>query len=835
MKKNFIHNLIIVLVIVFYMSSTAQERSSQPASFNKIYTYKGYNSNKPIEVVNRKTKILDYINLSDVKISDNFWNPRIKNNHLVSFINMLNRYEKKSSRPNAKLLEAGAYILHKNPDPELQSRLDSSFNRLIEYYIPAGQVREWNRMLNGDLYGAGHFIEASIAYFNATGRKKILNAARQVADDIYSHFGHKKRQEISQHEEVKIALLRMYELTKDQNYLDLAKFFIDERGHSHNRRKLYDEYAQDHRPVIDQKEAVGHTVRAMYLYTPLAHLATLTGDEDYSKTVDRIWNNAVYKKTYLVGHVGTYRDHESFGEDYELPNLNCWNETCAAIGNVFWNYRMFELHREAKYIDMMEKILYNAVLSGVSLDGREYFYQNPLKSLGQFERHSWYGPNCCPPNLTRLIASLGKYIYAKSDDDLYVNLFIGSVINTSINGSSVQLSQETVYPWQGKITLDIITEEDVQFSLHIRTPGWTKNQPMPGDLYNYSTEIDIPFTIKLNGKLISCEKKKGYAVITRQWQKTDVIEIEMNMPVRKVFSNSLIADNTDMIALQRGPLVYCVEGIDNKAKVFNLYIPPDAKFNAFYSKELLNGVVYVTGNIQSLNRGKDKVSIEEKKHTLVAIPYYSWANREPAEMSVWLAANKSRVILPPVPSISSKSTVSSSCGKGTIKDNYPGGDVPSVAQRFYPSSQAGDVGFEALYDQVQPVNSFDGSSTYLRLHPQSGDEAWVQYNFDQEYEICEVRVFWKNDKQYCSMPVTWNLEYRSGDNWLPVENKSDYTVIKDCFNTVTFKPVTATALRMNIKLKGLHYQKGELGPPDGNYLPENLTWYECGIIEWVVK
>jgi len=778
--------------------------------------------------------ILDEVSLSDVNISDDFWNPRIENNYKVSFLNMPDRYEENMGRPNPKLLEAGAYILHKNPDPELKNRIDANFDKLIDFYIPEGKVREWNRMLNGDLYGAGHFIEASIAYYKATGSEKVLNAAKQVADDIHDKFGQDKRQEISQHEEVKIALLRLYELTGNNNYMDVARFFLDERGHSHNSRDLYGKYAQDHKPVIDQDEAVGHTVRAMYLYTPLTHMAGLTGAREYIEAADRIWEDAVYRKTYLVGHVGTYRDHESFGEAHELPNLNCWNETCAAIGNVFWNYRMFELHRDARYIDMMEKILYNAVLSGVSLDGQEYFYQNPLKSLGDFERHPWFGPNCCPPNLARLIASLGKYIYARSNTDFYVNLFIGSDIKANLNGEEVHISQETGYPWEGMVKINIRPEEEAEFTLHIRITGWT-DKPMPGDLYNYTEFMDNPVKIKLNGEQIKYTQEKGFAVIDRKWLKGDIVEFEMEMPVRKVVSNEMVGDNTGMIALHRGPIVYCAEGVDNNDNIFNLWIPDVTEFTAEFMEDLPGGVIAVTGNVKVLSRGEDNISIEENEHRLTAIPYYAWANREPSSMSVWLASEKSRVILPPVPSIASMASVSSSCGRATIEDNYPGGNVPSVARRFYPSSQAGDIGFDALCDQVEPVNSFDGSSTYLRLRPQEGNNAWIQYDFDREYEISEVSVYWKDDKQYCSLPLSWNLEYKSGDIWLPVENNTEYTVVKDRFNTVTFEKVAATSLRMNIILNGLNFKKGELGPPDGNYMPDNTTWYECGIVEWIVN
>ncbi|MGM0463970.1 MAG: glycoside hydrolase family 127 protein [Bacteroidota bacterium] len=784
--------------------------------------------------VNNTTRDLDKIELSDVHIKDDFWDARIDNNYRVSFINMLNRYEEMGSRPNPKLMEAGAYILHLNPDTALQKRLDENFERLIEYYIPGGRVREWHRMLNGDLYGAGHFLEAAVAYYQATGREDILDAAKKVADNIHSEFGPGARQEISQHEEVKIGLLRLYEITRDDDYLEAAKFFLDERGHSHNGRELYGKYAQDHKPVIEQDEAVGHTVRASYLYTPLAHLATLTGDEQYIKASDRLWENAVHKKTYLVGHVGAYRDHESFGENYELPNLNCWNETCAAIGNVFWNYRMFELHRESKYIDMMEIILYNAVLPAVSIDGTEYFYQNPLKSQGGFERHTWYGPNCCPPNIARLIASLGKYIYARDEDEVYINLFVGSNLETGINDKTVKITQETSYPLDGTVKIMIDSPGKTEFSMNIRIPGWTGAGPMPGDLYSYLDDEPSVKEILLNGRPAEYTLHMGYAVIDRIWQPGDEIELNFEMPVRKVLSHEKAEENNGMIALQSGPLVYCAEGIDNDNNIFNLVISEDAELEIFENGSP-DGTNQIKGWVKTLSRANGSKGIAENDHLLTAIPYYTWANRGPGEMTVWFASGKAKVVLLPVPSIASKSTVSSSCGTGSREDNYPGGNVPAIAKRFYPSSQAGDIGFEALYDQVEPVNSFDGSWTYLRLRPQTGNQAWVQYDFDKEYEISSSGVYWKDDKQYCSMPESWNLEYKKGNTWQPVEVISGYTVERDKFNTIEFKPVNTTALRMNISLGGKDYEKGELGPPDGNYLPENTTWYECGIIEWLVK
>src|SRR5512133_2124316 len=386
---------------------------------------------------------VDEIALKAVTVNDPFWNPRIENNYRVSVMEMLTKYEEAAEAPDPKLVEAAGYILQTHDDPELQARIDKGIPMLIDHVLPNGKPRAWKRLLNGEMYSAGHFMEAAVAYFTATGDRKMLDVAIILADDIDANFGPGKRLDVSQHEEIKLGLLKLYHATGDEKYMKLAASFIDQRGHSHDGRELYGEYAQDHMPVAEQAEAVGHTVRATYLYTPLAELAAITKNPEYIAASDRLWENAVYQKTYLTGNIGTYRDHEDFGEGFELPNLSCWNETCASIGNVFWNHQMFSLHRDAKYIDMLERVLYNGFLSGVSLDGSKYFYQNPLRTFGNFERHSWFGPNCCPPNVARLIASLGKYIYATGGNNVYVNLFIGSTLTTEIDDSQVLITQET--------------------------------------------------------------------------------------------------------------------------------------------------------------------------------------------------------------------------------------------------------------------------------------------------------------------------------------------------------------------------------------------------------
>jgi len=778
---------------------------------------------------------IDEIALKNVTINDQFWSPRIENNYKVSIMKMIDDYENFERAPDPKLVEGVGYILQTNQDAELQARMDVDIDKLIARVLPDGKPRKWKNLLNGEMYSAGHFMEAATAYYEATGNQKMLDAAILLADDIDNYFGPGKRLDISQHEEVKIGLLKLYHATGEEKYLNLAKFFMDERGHSHNGRELYGEYAQDHMPVTDQTEAVGHTVRATYLYTPLSELAAITRDSSYINAADKLWEDAVYKKTYLTGSIGTYRDHEDFGAAYELPNMSCWNETCASIGSIFWNHQMFSLHRDAKYIDMMEKILYNGFLSGVSLDGTEYFYQNPLKTLGDFERHPWFGPNCCPPNVVRLIASLGKYIYATSDDDLYVNLFIGSTLQTEIDESQVVIIQETNYPWEGKVKITVGPEKKSEFSLNIRIPGWVNGNPMPGDLYSTLNPATPAVKITINGKPVKTEIVNGFAQIERNWNKGDIVEMELPMEVRKVISHELVAENAGLVALERGPIVYCAEGTDNSGDVFNLYIPDNTVFDAQFQPEMLGGIVKLSGNVKRVSRSEDKVGTVTDETVLVAVPYYAWANRGQGEMSVWMARNEAAVIIPPTPTIASTSKVTSSCGTGSVVDNYPGGNVPDIATRFCPVAQSGSVGFSALYDQVIPVNSFDGSSTYLALRPQTGDMVWVQYDFKESATVQSVEVYWKDDKQYCQAPESWQLLYKSGGKWIPVKNTSDYAVEKDKFNTLTFEPVKADGLRLEIKLRGLDFKKGELGPPDGNYMPDDETWYETGIIEWKVS
>jgi DUF1680 family protein len=772
---------------------------------------------------------------TDVKISDRFWQPHIERNRSISIPRMFEEYKRTGHTPDLKLVEAAAYELAKNPDPVLKQYVDEVTDREIEGFRSRAPGKRWIDLKDGELYSAGHLFEAAVACFEATGDRKLLNAAIEIADNIDSVFGPRKRRDVSGHEEVKIGLIKLYRCTGNERYLKLARFFLDERGYARGGRALYGEYAQDHEPVKLQSKALGHCVRATYLYMPLTDLAALTGDPEYGLASERLWEDVTTRRTYLTGGIGSHRDLEDFGDDYELPNLSCWNEICAAIGNALWNQRLFLLKLDAKYIDVLERVLYNGLLVGVSLSGDTYLYQAPLKACGSFARHPWFGPNCCPPNIARFLARMGDLIYAHDDNSLYVNLFVGSRAKASLKETGVSITQETVYPWEGAIRITIDPDLTRKFFVFVRIPGWAQNRPMPGDLYRYLAPSKEPFALTVNKKPAAYVLERGYARIEREWAKGDVIELNLPMPVQRVLARDHVADDRGMVALEHGPLVYCAEGIDNGGRVFNLLIPDTAQLQFSYRADLLDGIGTIIGDVAGMSRSPDGTTIKKQRQGFTAIPYYAFASRGLGEMSVWLARDESRVVLPPAPTIASTSRAGSSSGNGTVAENYPGGRVPSVASRFYPSSQDGSGEIGAIYDQVTPVNSADGSWKFLRLRPPSGDQAWIQYDFAKPTRVSSVDVYWKDDREYCVLPKAWRLLYRDGSAWKPVRASGTYGVERDKFNTVAFEPVTTSGVRIEVQLQGKLYKKGDLGPPDANYMQDDLIWYEGGIIEWRVN
>ena len=571
-----------------------------------------------------------------------------------------------------KVIEGASFSLSLHPDSALETYLDELIVKIAAaqeedgylYTIRTinpqqagpgpGPTRWSNLRVSHELYNVGHLYEAAVAHYRATGKRSLLEVALKNADLIDRVFGPDKKRDVPGHQEIEIGLVKLYQATGEEKYLRLAKFFLDERGHAHGR-ELYSNhghpgYMQDHRPVIEQREAVGHAVRAGYMYCGMADVASLTGDDAYVKAIDRIWENVVFQKLYLTGGIGALHRGEAFGENYELPNDTAYAETCAAIANVMWNQRMFLLHGQAKYIDLLERVIYNGFLSGVSLSGDLFFYTNPLAFDGvyKFNRNSssrqpWFDCSCCPTNVARFIPSLPGYVYAQRDDRLYINLFIGSQGTVELAQNAIHLTQETDYPWQGRVKITVAPEQTRAFAIHLRIPGWARHQPVPSDLYRYLSESRDPVALRVNGQTVALDLDQGYARIRRAWQPGDVIELELPMPVRRVLSHENIAANLGRVALERGPIVYCAEGIDNGTRVSQLFLPDEAPLEAEHRPHTLNGVTILRGQAVGLYRRQASGGIEYRKQPFTAIPYYAWAHRGVGEMAVWLPRDPSLV------------------------------------------------------------------------------------------------------------------------------------------------------------------------------------------------
>jgi hypothetical protein len=772
----------------------------------------------------------------EVQIADDFWRPRLENNRNITIPALLTRY---GEHPDLRLLEAVCYELERKPDAGLKQRIDAA----LDAHIAAirSQEQRWSNEGDGSFFNAGNFLEAAVAYYEATGSRKLLDVAIEIANDLDASFGPDKRHDISNHEGIKIGLLRLYRGTHDEKYLRLAKFFLDARGNPDHRAKMFGSYAQDQEPVILQTRAIGHAVRATYLYTPLTELAALTGNPAYAAASERIWDDAMSKRTFLTGGFGSYRDQENFGDDYDLPNASCWNEICAAYGGTLWNEKLFLLTQDGKYADMLEHTLYNALLAGVSLRGDMFLYQAPLKAFAGFGRQAWFGPNCCPPNVARLLPQLGALAYAHNDNSIYINLFVAGAAAIMLGSHPVVISQETKYPWDGRVKISVNPQTPAKFAVYVRIPGWVQGNGWPTGLYRdepmAESEQGFSLVVTVGGVSypVSGQTEKGYVKIEMEWKAGDAIELKMKMPVRQVLASENVAEDRGLVALERGPLVFCLEKTDNPGGVFNLVLPPTTDLRFVFRPDLLGGIGTIAGEALALSRGPDRVSVVKQLRPFTAIPYYAFANRDRGEMAVWLARDEGKAQLPPVPTIASTSRATSSCGNGSVSDNYPGYRPPSVQQRMYPLSQDGSGDISAIYDQAEPVNSEDGSARFLRLRPQTGSNAWVQYDFAKPEKVSSVEVYWKDDKQFCVPPQSWRVLYRDGQEWKPVNTISAGPVEKDKFNKTTFEPVTTSALRLDITLREKVYKKGSLGPPDANYLTRDTAWYEGGVIEWRIN
>ena len=607
---------------------------------------------------------IDPVPFTSVKVTDSFWGQRLNASREVTIPLAFSKCEETGRYQNFvnaahpsdtikvgglafddtdvyKTIEGASYLLQTYPDKKLAKYIDSVLVIVAAAQEPDGYLytsrtmnpkhphewagsKRWEKVedLSHEFYNLGHMVEGAIAHYQATGKKNFLNIAIRYADCVCREIGTGEGQQIRVpgHQIAEMALAKLYLVTGDQKYLDQAKFFLDQRGYTSRT----DEYSQAHKPVVQQDEAVGHAVRAAYMYAGMADVAALTGDTAYIHAIDRIWDNIVGKKYYITGGIGATAAGEAFGKNYELPNMSAYCETCAAIGNVYVNYRLFLLHGESKYYDVLERTLYNGLISGVSLDGGGFFYPNPLESMGQHQRQPWFGCACCPSNICRFIPSLPGYIYAVKDKDVYVNLFMSNTSDLKVGGKAVSIEQTTKYPWNGDITIGINKNNAGQFNLKVRIPGWVRGQVVPSDLYTYSDGKRLKYTVKVNGEAVQNELKDGYFCIDRRWKKGDKVEVHFDMEPRTVKANNKVEADRGRIAVERGPIVYCAEFPDNNFDIFSVFMNRNPKFEVVEKPDLLYGINQLKTGAQTLGYD-DQGRLTTTDVNLTLIPYYAWA------------------------------------------------------------------------------------------------------------------------------------------------------------------------------------------------------------------
>lgn len=596
------------------------------------------------DIKEQPLKMIEQIDFSHVKINDNFWSPRLSKHVSATLPVCIDQIENQTGRihnfENAakgegehsgiffddsdvyKALEGMAYSLINNPDPELEKKADEWIDKFAAAQQPDGYIntfytltgldKRWTNMDKHEMYCAGHMIEAGVAYYQATGKRKLLDVCIRMADHMMSQFGPGKRHWVPGHEEIELALVKLYQTTQEQKYLDFAYWLLEERGHGHgtmgDEGKWDPVYYQDIVPVRRLTDISGHAVRCMYLYCGMADVAALKNDTGYIAAIDRLWDDVVHRNMYITGGIGSSRDNEGFTEDYDLPNLDAYCETCASVGMVLWNQRMNQLTGDSKYIDILERSLYNGALAGISLGGDRFFYVNPLESKGDHHRQEWYGCACCPSQLSRFLPSIGNYIYASSDDALWVNLYIGNTGQIRIGETDILLTQETDYPWDGSVKLTISTSQPLEKEIRLRIPNWCKT-----------------YDLSINGKRINVSEKKGYAVI-KDWKSQDVIALDMDMPVEIVAADPHVKENFGKRAIQRGPLVYCMEEIDNPEYFDQIQLSPSTTFQTAFVSDILNGIKTIKTN--------------GRAQSATFIPYYAWDNRKAGKMRVWIPYNE---------------------------------------------------------------------------------------------------------------------------------------------------------------------------------------------------
>lgn len=614
------------------------------------------------------------VDIREVKLTDEFWLPIVQRVQEKTIEFALEKCEEEGRFENFliaggqldgevrgympfddtdvyKIIEGASNSLISSPNEELEILLDSLISIIAigqeeDGYLttwrtinPANPPAQWVKVVEGkrweslemshELYNAGHLFEAAAVHYQATGKRNFLDIALKNADLMVETFGPGKIETVPGHQIIETGLIKLYRITKNKDYLELAKFFLDGRGDYSSGRASFGPYAQDHLPVTEQDEVVGHAVRAVYMYAGMTDIAALYHDSAYAAAVDKLWDNMVSKKMYVTGGIGARHEGESFGENYELPNKTAYNETCASIGDVYWNHRLFMLYGDKKYYDVIERTLYNGLISGLSLDGENFFYPNALESDGVYTfnqgactRKSWFDCSCCPSNLIRFLPSVQGLIYAKKDKELFVNLYVGSEAEVDLNGQKVRISQTTDYPWDGKVTLTVDVAQATDMDLKLRIPGWAQGEVLPSDLYSFVNPPSTLTSVTVNGENVPLNAPDGYLTLDRQWEGTTTITIEFPMEVRKVKASDMVEEDRGKVSLEYGPIVYAVEAIDNPGDFDAINIEGDEEFQIQWTPDLLKGV--------------NVLEAKSPDSGFKAVPYYAWSNRGIGKMKVWL-------------------------------------------------------------------------------------------------------------------------------------------------------------------------------------------------------
>ena len=772
---------------------------------------------------------IDPVPFTSVKVTDAFWGQRLQASRettiplAFSKCEETGRYENfvKAANPSDeyevgglafddtdvyKTIEGASYLLQTYPDPELEAYIDSVLVIVAAAQEPDGYLytsrtmnpkhphewagtKRWELVedLSHEFYNLGHMVEGAIAHYQATGKRNFLDIAIKYADCVCREIGEGEGQvvRVPGHQIAEMALAKLYLVTGEKKYLDQAKFFLDKRGYTTRT----DEYSQAHKPVLEQDEAVGHAVRAAYMYAGMADVAALTGDKGYIDAIDAIWDNIVTKKLYITGGIGATNNGEAFGENYELPNMSAYCETCAAIGNVYVNHRLFLLHGESKYYDVLERTLYNGLISGVSLDGGGFFYPNPLESIGQHQRQPWFGCACCPSNICRFIPSLPGYVYATKGSDVYVNLFMSNTSNLTVNGKKVQLSQETRYPWNGDIAITVDNNKAKAWTMKVRVPGWVRGQVVPSNLYEYTDGKRLGYSFTVNGEKVEGELQNGYFCINRQWKKGDVVRVHFDMEPRTVKANYKVEADRGRISIERGPIVYCAEWPDNDFDVLSVIMNREPKFEVVEQPDLLYGLNQLKTDAQVLSfDDKGRLVADDVKLTL--IPYYAWCHRGSGSMAVWLPQELTAT-RPTMPAtLASVSKLDASTKTSSLK---------------------------SIADRLVPKDEFDRSMPYYHWWPAQGTTEWMTYEFPEATTVQSSTVYWFDDAPWggCRVPKWWKVYYMDeAGEWQEVKNADKYGVEKGCANTVNFDPVKTKAVKLEVR------------QPDDN---------SAGLFEWEVR